>query len=43
MSIKIFAHQGIQSFRASRFSVWLERVFGAALIFFGFRLLVSRK
>ena len=42
-SYAYFAHKGIQSFRASRFSVWLERAFGAALIFFGFRLLASRK
>jgi homoserine/homoserine lactone efflux protein len=42
-SYAYFAHRGIQSFRASRFSVWLERVFGAALVIFGFRLLASRK
>ncbi len=42
-SYAYFAERGIQSFRASRFSAWLERVFGAALIFFGCRLLVSRK
>jgi homoserine/homoserine lactone efflux protein len=37
------AQRGIQSFRMSRLSIWLERVFGAALVFFGFRLLFSRK
>jgi homoserine/homoserine lactone efflux protein len=37
------ARRGIRSFRASRFSAWLERVFGAALVFFGVRLLFSRK
>jgi homoserine/homoserine lactone efflux protein len=37
------AHRGGQSFRASRLSVWLERVLGAVLIFFGVRLLLSRK
>jgi len=42
-SYAYFADRGIQSFRASRFSAWLERVFGAALILFGCRLLVSRK
>lgn len=42
-SYAFLAHRGIQSFRASRFSAWLERAFGAALVFFGFRLLLSRK
>jgi homoserine/homoserine lactone efflux protein len=42
-SYAFLAQRGIQSFRATRFSAWLERVFGAALIFFGFRLLLSRK
>ncbi len=42
-SYAFFAERGIQSFRASRFSAWLERAFGAALVFFGCRLLVSRK
>ena len=37
------AHRGGQSFRASRLSAWLERVLGAVLIFFGVRLLLSRK
>jgi homoserine/homoserine lactone efflux protein len=42
-SYAFLAHRGIQSFRSSRFSVWLERMFGATLVFFGFRLLLSRK
>jgi homoserine/homoserine lactone efflux protein len=42
-SYAFLAHRGIQSFRASRISAWLERVFGAALVFFGFRLVLSRK
>jgi homoserine/homoserine lactone efflux protein len=42
-SYAFFARRGIQTFRSSRLSAWLERVFGAALVFFGFRLLLSRK
>jgi len=42
-SYAFFAQKGIRSFRASHFSAWLERMLGAALIFFGFRLLISRK
>jgi len=42
-SYALLAARGIQSFRGSRLSVWLERVFGATLLFFGFRLLLSRK
>src|SRR5262245_38289524 len=42
-SYAYFARRGVQSFRGSRLSAWLERVFGAALMFFGFRLFVSRK
>jgi homoserine/homoserine lactone efflux protein len=42
-SYAFFAERGVRSFRASGFSVWLERVFGAALVLFGFRLLLSRK
>jgi homoserine/homoserine lactone efflux protein len=38
-----FARRGIQAFRSSRLSAWLQRVFGAALVFFGFKLLFSRK
>ena len=37
------ARRGVQSFRASRWSGWLERMYGAALVFFGVRLLLSRK
>jgi homoserine/homoserine lactone efflux protein len=37
------AQRGIHSFRASRFSRWLERIFGATLVFFGGRLLLSRE
>lgn len=42
-SYAFFAQRGIQTFRASRFSAWFERMFGAALVFFGFRLLLLRK
>lgn len=39
----LFAERGAKSFRASRFSIWLERFFGAALVFFGLKLLLARK
>jgi homoserine/homoserine lactone efflux protein len=42
-SYAFLAQRGVQSFRRSRVSAWLERTFGAALVFFGFRLLLSRK
>jgi homoserine/homoserine lactone efflux protein len=42
-SYAFLAQSGIQTFRRSRVSAWLERAFGAALLFFGFRLLLSRK
>jgi homoserine/homoserine lactone efflux protein len=42
-SYAAFAVRGARSLRASGFTVWLERVFGAALIAFGFRLLATRK
>jgi homoserine/homoserine lactone efflux protein len=42
-SYAFLAERGVRSFRSSRFSVWLERVFGTALVLFGFRLLLSRK
>src|SRR5437879_5088190 len=42
-SYAFLAQRGIKSFRRSRVSAWLERAFGAALVFFGFRLLLSRK
>jgi homoserine/homoserine lactone efflux protein len=37
------AERGWKSLRDSGLSAWLERVFGVALVFFGFRLLASRK
>lgn len=42
-SYAFLARRGLQSFRASGLSAWLERAVGAALVFFGFRLLLSRK
>jgi homoserine/homoserine lactone efflux protein len=42
-SYAYLAQRGIESFRSSRWSAWLERIFGAALVFFGVRLLFSRK
>lgn len=42
-SYAYFAQRSIRSFRASRFYAWVERVLGAALVFFGLRLLVSHK
>ena len=42
-SYAYLAHRGIQSFSSSRWSAWLERIFGAALVFFGVRLLFSQK
>ena len=38
-----FVGRGVQALRASRFAPWLERSIGAALVFFGFRLLFPRK
>jgi threonine/homoserine/homoserine lactone efflux protein len=38
-----FAGRGVQAFRASQVGPWLERTLGAALVFFGFRLLFTRK
>jgi homoserine/homoserine lactone efflux protein len=38
-----FALRGAQSLRASGVTVWLERAFGAALIFFGIRLLTATR
>jgi homoserine/homoserine lactone efflux protein len=40
-SYAYLAHRGIQSFRTSRWSAWLERIFVATLVFFGVRLLIS--
>lgn len=37
------AARGVESFRQSLLASWLERVLGATLVFFGFRLLCSRK
>jgi homoserine/homoserine lactone efflux protein len=34
-----FAQLGFQSIRSSKIAVWLERAFGATLIFFGIKLL----
>lgn len=42
-SYAYFAQRGIRSFRTSRFYGWIKRVLGAALVFFGLRLLVSQK
>jgi homoserine/homoserine lactone efflux protein len=42
-SYAFLAQRGVQSFRASRWSARLERIFGAALVCFGVRLLYSRK
>jgi homoserine/homoserine lactone efflux protein len=42
-SYALLAERGFRSFRISRWSVWFERVFGAALVFFGLRLLIARK
>ena len=39
---KLAAH-GARALRGSRVLDWLERVFGGALVFFGLRLLVTRK
>jgi len=38
-----FAEQSARSLRSSGFSVWMERVFGTALVLFGIRLLLARK
>jgi homoserine/homoserine lactone efflux protein len=37
------ARRGARSLRSSGFVLWLERAFGAALIFFGLRLLISTR
>jgi homoserine/homoserine lactone efflux protein len=42
-SYAFLAQRGIQAFRMSRMFAWLECAFGAALVFFGIRLLFSRK
>ena len=38
-----FAERGLQSLRNTAFAIWLQRILGAALVIFGFRLLFSRK
>jgi homoserine/homoserine lactone efflux protein len=42
-SYAFMAQKGVRLFRASRIASWMERAFGAALVFFGIRLLFSRK
>jgi homoserine/homoserine lactone efflux protein len=42
-SYAFLASRGIQSFRERRISLWLERLFGAALMAFGVRLLRARR
>jgi threonine/homoserine/homoserine lactone efflux protein len=42
-SYAYFALRGARSLRASGITAWLERAFGAALVFFGIRLLAARK
>jgi homoserine/homoserine lactone efflux protein len=42
-SYAYLAQSGAKSLRGSSLSLWLERAFAAGLLFFGFRLLVSRK
>ena len=42
-SYALLASRGSQSFRNSRMAAWMNRVLGAALVFFGLRLLASRK
>jgi len=42
-SYAFLAQRSLRSFRSSPCSSWLERAFGAALVFFGFRLLFARK
>jgi homoserine/homoserine lactone efflux protein len=42
-SYALLARRGVQSLRTARWAACLERVFGTALVFFGFRLLLARK
>jgi homoserine/homoserine lactone efflux protein len=37
------AERGLRSMRRSQTVVWLERIFGTALIAFGFRLFASKR
>ena len=39
----LLAARGARTLKGSRFVAWLERAFGAALVFFGIRLLMSQK
>lgn len=39
----LFAMRSTRSLRDSRLKVWLERLFGTALVLFGLRLLATRK
>lgn len=43
VSYAYLAARGSQSLRASGITLWLERIFGAALVLFGIRLLATRK
>jgi homoserine/homoserine lactone efflux protein len=42
-SYALVAERGARRFGGSGFTRWLERVFGAALVFFGVRVLLARK
>jgi threonine/homoserine/homoserine lactone efflux protein len=42
-SYALIALFGAKSFRRSRFRIWCERAYGAALLFFGGKLLASRR
>jgi homoserine/homoserine lactone efflux protein len=43
LGYSLLAARGARALKGSRFIAWLERAFGAALIFFGIRLLLSQK
>jgi homoserine/homoserine lactone efflux protein len=43
LGYSFLAARGARALKGSRFVAWLERAFGAALIFFGIRLLLSQK
>ncbi len=42
-SYAYLAESGVRTLRDSAISKWLERIFGAALVFFGLRLMAARK
>ena len=42
-SYAYLAQRSLRRFQSSTAGVWLERVFGAALMFFGLRLLFDRR